>query len=253
MRVLLKWGAKGHKSGPELNNKRLPVMEYLRMVDVFSAMSQEEIAPLFKGVQPLEYPSGTLLFTPDDPYERLFVLKKGRIDVYRLTPTGKRLVVRRLDPITIFGEMGMMGQTLQGCFAEAAEPSLLCVATREHLEEVLKQHPDVAVRMLQAVGSRLGELEERLEQALFSPVKVRLANFLLTNMDTATGVISDYTHEDIGDTIGALRQTVTEALNLMRDQGLVEIERKQIRVINRQKLAGAAFGEEPWTGTRLAR
>ncbi len=244
MRVRLKWGAKGHKPGQVLNNKRLPVMEYLRMVDVFSAMSREEIAPLFKGVQPMECPPGTLLFTPDEPYERLFVLKKGRIDVYRLTPTGKRLVVRRLDPVAIFGEMGMMGQTLQGCFAEAVEPSLLCVATREHLEEVLNQHPDVAVRMLQAVGSRLGQLEERLEQALFSPVRVRLANFLLANMDPATGTVSDYTHEDIGDTIGALRQTVTEALSLMREKGLVEVQSKQIRVVDRLKVEQIVLDED---------
>ncbi|MDP2728812.1 MAG: helix-turn-helix domain-containing protein, partial [Dehalococcoidia bacterium] len=62
----------------------------------------------------------------------------------------------------------------------------------------------------------------------------------------------EYTHEEIGDTIGALRQTVTETLSSMRDQGLVQVERKQIRVIDRAKLAQIACWESgfpPGEGT----
>ncbi len=244
MSVPAKSGRHGLKSRRFLFQENiLPVTDYFRMVDVFSSMNKEEIAPLFKGVQPLECPAGTLLFTPDEPSERLFVLKRGLVDVYRLTPSGKRLVVRRLAPTTIFGEMGLMWQSLQGCFAETVEPRLMCVATREQLEEALRQFPDVALRMLEAVGSRLTGLEDRLEQALFSSVRIRLANFLLTNMDPSSGEVSDYTHEDVGDTIGALRQTVTETLGLMREEGLVEIQRKRIRVLDRHRLQQMALDE----------
>jgi CRP-like cAMP-binding protein len=87
-------------------------------------------------------------------------------------------------------------------------------------------------------------LEERLEQAIFSPVKVRLANFVMANMDPATGVVAGYTHAEIGDTIGALRQTVTETLSEMQNRGLVEVGHKRIRVANRQGLEEIAQGEE---------
>ncbi len=219
------------------------IVEHLHRVDVFSGMSREEIGPLFTGVQEREYPQGALLFSPDDPGERLFVLKKGRVDIYRLTPAGKRLIVRRLAAGTIFGEMGLLGQSLQGCFAEAAEQCLVCIASREHLLKVLGQHPDVALRILEVVGNHLRQTEDRLEQALFSPVQQRLANFLLTNMDPSTSMIAGYTHEEIGDTIGALRPTVTETLCLLRNQGLVEVERKRIRVTNRGRLEEIAQGE----------
>lgn len=227
-----------------MNGMSLTIAENLQRVDVFRGLPREEIASLFKGVQSRECPPGTLLFTPDEPGERLFALKVGRVDVYRLTPAGKRLVLMRLGPGTIFGEMALLGQSLQGCFAEAAEDSLVCIATREHLLGVLRQHPDVALRVLEVVGNRLRQLEERLEQALFSPVKVRLASFLLANIGATTGVVAHYTHEDIGDTIGASRQTVTETLSQMRDQGLVEVEHKQIRVTDRAKLAEIAQGDE---------
>ncbi|MBI2939621.1 MAG: Crp/Fnr family transcriptional regulator [Chloroflexi bacterium] len=232
----------GHPGNGNTSPISLPIVEYLRRVDVFSGLSREEIRPLFAGAQPRECPPGTLLFTPDESGERLFVLKVGRVVIYRLAATGKRLVIRRITPVTIFGEMGLLGQSLQGCFAEVAMPSLLCIASREQILEVLRQRPDVALRMLEAVGSHLREMEERLEQAFFSPVQARLAHFLLTNLDPATGLVAGYTHEDIGDTIGASRQSVTETLRLLRDEGLVEVQRKQIRVTDRRRLANAASG-----------
>ncbi|MBI2954134.1 MAG: Crp/Fnr family transcriptional regulator [Chloroflexi bacterium] len=219
------------------------IAEHLQRVDVFTSLKREEIAPLFKGVLSREYSPGTILFGPDESSERLFVLKTGRVDIYRLTPNGKRLMVRRLGPGTIFGEMGLLGQSLQGCFAEAAEPCLVCIATREHLLDVLKQHPEVALRILEVVGSHLRQVEERLEQSAYSPVQVRLASFLVSNMDASNGTVVGYTHEDIGDTIGALRPTVTEALRLLSQRGLVEVRRKQILITNRRGLEELALGE----------
>jgi CRP-like cAMP-binding protein len=88
-------------------------------------------------------------------------------------------------------------------------------------------------------------LEGRLEQAIFSPVRARLARFLQANADPATGLVKGYTHAEIGDTIGALRQTVTGALSEMQTQGLIEVGHKQVRIINRQGLEEMALrGEE---------
>lgn len=236
MNALSELGRKGPQPKDLTDGGSPSIIEHLLRVDVLRGMSREEIALLFGWVQPVEYPAGTRLFSPDSSSESLFILKTGHVEVYRLTPEGKRLVVRRFGPGTIFGEMRMLGQTLRGSFAETAEPTLVCIVTRDRLLEVLRRRPDVTIRILEVVGSHVVQLEKRLEQALFSPVKARLANFLLANMDPSTGTVCGYTHEDIGDTIGALRQTVTETLSLMREEGLVEVQRKQIRVVDRLKV-----------------
>ena len=219
------------------------MVEYLQKVDIFKDLAREEIEVLFNGVTMRECATGTVFFTPDDPSERLFVLKEGQVDLYRLTPGGKRLVTGRIRPGTIFGEMGLLGQSMHGCFAEAAEDSLVCVATREDVLRLFQQRPEVALRLLENVGNRLRLLEQRLEQAAFSPVKVRLANFLLANADTSTGMAAGYTHAEIGDTIGALRQTVTETLSEMQGRGLVEVGHKRIRVTDRKGLEDIAIDE----------
>lgn len=177
---------------------------------------------------------GTVFFGPDDSSERLFILKLGRVELYRLTSEGKRLVTRRIGPGTIFGEIGLLGQTLQGCFAEATENSLVCVATRDDVIQLLRERPGVALRLL----------EERLEQVAFSSVKARLASFILANMDPSSGVVAGYTHAEIGDTTGALRQTVTETLSEMQRQGLVEVGHKRILVTNRKVLEDITLSEQ---------
>ncbi|MBI2918197.1 MAG: Crp/Fnr family transcriptional regulator [Chloroflexi bacterium] len=238
MRKMLPW----HKGGREGSLKRpvAPVAEYLQRVDILKGLSMEELEMLFHGVMIRETTPGTVFFTPEDLSERLFILKEGQVEVYRLTLDGRRLVTRRIGPGRVFGEMGLLGQTMEGCFAEAIEPSLVCSASREDILRLIRERPEVALRLLETVTNHLRTVEERLQQVVFSPVKVRLATFLLANADPPTGVLAGYTHADIGDAIGALRQTVTETLNQMQGQGLVEIAHKHIRVKEPQRLKALA-------------
>ena len=71
---------------------------------------------------------------------------------------------------------------------------------------------------------------------------MRLAHFLLTNMDPETGVVSGFTQADIGDTIGPLRQTVTETLAALRDLGVVDVGHKRISVVGVKALRDMAAG-----------
>ena len=84
--------------------------------------------------------------------------------------------------------------------------------------------------------------QKRFLEITYSPVSVRLAHFLLINADSASGMLSNLTHEEIGDMIGAVRQTVTETLSVMRNQGLILTEPKQIRIIDRQGIEEIARG-----------
>jgi CRP/FNR family cyclic AMP-dependent transcriptional regulator len=195
-----------------------------------------ELGFFFDNAEKQHYPAGTTLFSPEDSGERLYILRQGLVDLFRVTSSGKRLVTRQILPGSIFGIMGLLGQSTQGNFAEAAEDSTICVVTQDDVLETLKQHPDVTLNLLEIVGKRLRLIEERLVETAYSPVRVRLAHFLLTNADSASGTLSNLTHEEIGDAIGAVRQTVTETLGLLRKQGLVQTKLKQIRIINRHGL-----------------
>jgi CRP/FNR family cyclic AMP-dependent transcriptional regulator len=185
-----------------------------------------------------ECSTGTVFFTPEDASERLFILKSGKVDLYHLNPEGKRLVLARIQPMTIFGEMGLLGQSLHGSFAESMSDCLICVATREEVLEVLRLHPEVALRLMEAVGTRLRVVEERLASIALSPVPVRLATVLLAQMTPDTHEVDGFTHAELGDMIGALRQTVGEALASMQRDGSIEVGHKWVKVIDADRLRG---------------
>lgn len=241
MQKLLRWGKNAR--GARREEAVVPLTTYLQRVAVFQDLTHEEVEQLGKSFAMRECIRGTVFFTPEDASERLFILKRGQVELYRLTRGGQRLVIRRIGPGTIFGEMGLLGQTMQGCFAEALENSLVCTATREDVLLFFREHPDVGLRMLEAVGTRLQLLETRLEQTAYSPVKVRLANFLLANADPETATLKGFSHAEIGDTIGALRQTVTETLNGLEAEGTLAVGYKQVRILNRQGLETMAASE----------
>jgi len=144
----------------------------------------------------------------------------------------------------MFGIMGLLGQTLQGSFAETTKDSTVYVISREDILAFLRKRPELVLHILEAAGKRLVLLEDRFVDILYSPVNVRLAHFLLANVDPVSGVLNNITHEEIGDIIGSVRQTVTEALSHMRKQGIIQTGHRRIHVIDHHRLEEIAQGSE---------
>ena len=210
-----------------------------------------ELASLFNEAETRTYPGGAVIFTPEDPCsERLFFLEKGRVELYRLSVSGKRLVTRQIQPGSVFGVMGLLGRTMQGNFAVATEDSNISMVSREHVMTLLRRQPDLALRILEVLGNRLCILEERLVEATYSSVAVRLAHFLLNNADPTSGVISKATHEEIGDAIGAVRQTVSENLSIMKKHGLVLTGPRRIQLLDRRELEEIVRNSEGTVGSK---
>ena len=212
------------------------IIDLLYGTDAFRSLTANDMHLFFEHVAAEQCPVGTLLFTPDDPGERLYILKEGRVELYRLTPDGKRLVTRQIKPVSLFGIMGLVGQSMQGNFAETVEDSLVCTVTRKDVLELLRKRPDVALCLLELLGTRLRLLEERLLDAAYGPVEVRLAHFLLANIDKSSQLVPDFTQTEIADSIGAVRQTVNKALGEMQRQGIVSIRLKRILVLEPHRL-----------------
>jgi CRP/FNR family transcriptional regulator, cyclic AMP receptor protein len=199
-------------------------------------IESNEFGVFFTKMKESTCPAGTIIFMPEESGERLYMLRRGRVELFRITPGGKRLVIRQILPGEIFGIMGALGQTEQGNYAETTEDSLIASAGRDEFLEILKQRPELALRLLEVVGARLRLLEERLVDAVYSTVRQRIVHFLLNNVNSNSYILMDFSHAEIGDYIGAARQTVTDNLNKMQDQGFISIRPKKIKIVDMQGL-----------------
>ena len=205
--------------------------------DLFKEPKSTELKLLFNKVETRIYKAGNIIFIPEFPAcEKLYLLSEGRIEMYRLTANGKRLVTRYVSPGRIFGVRGIFDRRMQKIYAEAVMDSTIGVISRAQVMEHLKLQPELMLRILETMCTRLYLLEDHLVESVYNPITIRLAYYLLTNADETSSVLTDITHEEIGNRIGAVRQTVTETLGLFREQGLIQTKPGQIQIIDRQRL-----------------
>jgi CRP-like cAMP-binding protein len=213
---------------------------YLQMVDIFQDLTEEEIEEIDRATTITTARRGKILYMPEDTSEVLFLLKKGRVQLYRISPDGKKLVIATLGPGTVFGEMALIGQGMHNTFAEAIEDCVLYVMSRSDVERMLVSRPKVALRIFEALGRRLKEAEARQEEVAFKGIPARLASLLLQLVDADT--VTGYTHQDLGEQIGTYRETTTQTLNAFKSEGLIDIGRKRITILDREGLERIAEG-----------
>ena len=210
---------------------------YLQMVQVFQDLDEAEIQEIDRTLTLTSCRRGRILYMPEETGEILFLLKRGRVQLYRISPDGKKLVIATLGPGTIFGEMALIGQGMHNNFAEAVEECELWVMGRDDVERLLVTKPQVALRIFEILGHRLKEAEARLEEIAFKGIPARLASLLLHLADEQGGeAIAGLTHQDLGEQIGTYRETTTQTLNLFKAQGLIDIGRKRIQILDREGL-----------------
>ncbi|MBN1139631.1 MAG: Crp/Fnr family transcriptional regulator [Anaerolineae bacterium] len=208
-------------------------MGYLRMVDIFRDLSEADVQEIDRATTITTARRGKILYMPEETGEVLFMLKEGRVQLYRISPEGKKLVIATIGPGTVFGEMVFIGQGMHNSFAEALEDCVLCIMSRADVERMLVTKPQVALRIFEVLGRRLKEAEARLAEIAFKSIPARLASLLLQLAEEqGSSAITGLTHQNLGEQIGTYRETTTQTLNTFKAAGLIDIGRKKITILD---------------------
>lgn len=215
-------------------------IRHLSTIDLFQALSEKEREEMERIGTPSTVRKGKVFYRPEESGDVVFILKEGAVQLYRISPEGKKLVITSLGPGSLFGEMALLGQQMHNTFAEATEDCTLGLLNRGDLERLILQRPQLALRMLEVIGWRLREAESRLEDLAFKSIPARLASILLRLAGEADQV-SGLTHQDLAEMVGTYRETATQVLNELKGRGLIVIGRKRIMITDRPGLVSLAF------------
>lgn len=215
---------------------------YLETITIFHDLSHDELKTIGHTTRLATYKAGHLFYMPNDAGEVLFILKTGRVQLYRMSPDGRKLVVAIMQAGAIFGHMALIGQGLHNTYAEALDDVTICIWQREEVERLLVTKPEVALRFLAAIGERLSQAEQRLSEVTFKRVPARLASLLLQldEQNDNNGTLKGYTHQYLADMIGIYRETATQTLNDFKNHKLIRLGRKRIDIVDRVGLERAA-------------
>ncbi|MCP4169071.1 MAG: Crp/Fnr family transcriptional regulator [Chloroflexi bacterium] len=216
-------------------------MRHLSTMELFQDLSEKEREELDRITTMSTVRKGKVFYRPEETGEVLFILKKGKVQLYRISPEGKKLVITTLDKESLFGEMALLGQQMHNTFAESISDCTICVMSRNDLERLILQRPQVALRILEITGRRLRDAEDRLEDLAFKGIPARLSSLLLRlSGDDGGDEIIGLTHQDLAEMVGTYRETATQVLNDLKGRGLIEIGRKRIKILNRTGLQAVA-------------
>lgn len=212
--------------------------------DIFARLSPTERAEIERLISYGVFPAGQIFHSPNEIGEQLFVLRSGRVRIYKLSPEGRALTLMVLEPVTIFGEMTLVGQWLHDTFAEAMSECVIGLIGRDTLRQILEAHPQVALAFMELMGQRLRAMENKLADIAFKNVAQRLASVLLNLAGTSAGegqpanppIVVRYTHQQLAEMIGSYRETVTKAIGELREGGIIRIDDDAISLIDVEQL-----------------
>ena len=230
-----------------MSQRELDKQGYLRDIDIFQDLSPDEVETLGHRAPMQTVEAGSVFYSPEDASEVLFILKAGRVRIYRLSADGKALTTAIIEAGTIFGEMAILGQGMHDSYAESLTPCVLCLMSRDDVKRLLLGDQRIALRITETMGRRLLEAERRLSDFAFKSLPERIATILVTLVEREPSRFSmwpsrairaevRFTHEQLAEMVGTHRETATKVLNDWREQGLIELKRGKVVLLDLEAL-----------------
>jgi CRP/FNR family transcriptional regulator, cyclic AMP receptor protein len=208
------------------------------MAEILIELREDD--PEFKlAISAQGFRAGQTVAEADALSQGLFTLMKGRVQLIREGPNGRHLAIAALGPGAMFGE----GALLQG-----ADPSVKAVALTDCIvwlvpapqaQELVLRYPVLSWGILQTVGERLAQVENRMEEVAYKRLPERLAGLLL-ELSNGNRAIRGTSHQALADMLGTYRETISAILRGFKDAGLVELGYRKIELRDVRGLRAAA-------------
>jgi CRP/FNR family transcriptional regulator, cyclic AMP receptor protein len=177
-----------------------------------------------------------VLFSKGDDGDALFAIRRGQISVSVDTSDGKSLTLVVLGSGDVLGEIALLDGRPRTADAKAIEPSELFMVRRHDFLQLLSSNSQVALRVIEMLCARLRASNDRMEEAVLMPLKVRLGRRIRMLADDF-GCDLTLSQDQLAVMVGASRESVNRQLQIWRRMSLVSIGRGSLRVLDLDRLA----------------
>ncbi len=221
---------------------------HLQQFSIFDHLDRDTLESVTRILRVREFKKRDPIFLPCNEPKNLYFLLNGRVKITRTDPaTGKDLILFIIRPGELFGLLPRMDGTKRGnTSAVALQRSLVGYIQSRDFDRLMQNH-EFAMEINKLVGERLVRVATRLDELVFRDVPSRLSRLLLRLADEfpsehngARAIDVTLTQQDIADLIGSTRESANIALNHLRRQGLIDLNRRRIIIREPDKLSQIA-------------
>lgn len=222
----------------------------LRRTPLFASLTAEELHSLANRVIKKHFRHGTLLFGEGDACSGLFLVASGKIRIFKMSPNGREQVLAVEGPGSSFAELPVFDGGNYPASASVLEDAVVLFISRGDFQNFCREHPEVALKVIAVVGSRLRRLVGIIEDLSFTTVRQRLISLIL-RMTEASGTPSEKgirveltkSHQDLASELGTVRELVSRNLSRLQAEGLLEVDGRKIVVKDLRGLRQAQISE----------
>ena len=232
---------------PSIAPSRTRTAELLRAVPLFLGLSGAELDKIARVAVPRRYEAGTIVLREGDPGDTCYILQRGRARVTRQHADGRTITLTNLGPGEIFGELAMFGGEVRSATVEALDDMQAVAILAGDLKRLLGEHPEIAVKLLGALGEKLREANARIARQSFQKVSSRVAGVLAELAETGSRagarrgrsgqpesapreVVVHSTQADLAQLAGTSREAASRFLATLQRAGVVSTRRGRIVV-----------------------
>lgn len=204
----------------------------------FCALSEEELDDLSVGKTCVIYKKGQTLFYEGTRPMGLFCINSGKVKVYKTSSQGKEQILRLAGAGDFLGYRALISEEFYAASSTVLEEAAICFIPKANFLEVLNNNPQFFQTMMKAVCHELGIMEEKMANLSQKSVRERLAATLLMLKETygldgeEKSVLLDIalSREDLANIVGTATETVIRLLSDFKNDGMIELEGKKIKV-----------------------
>ena len=208
---------------------------------IFSALDGNELKELSDLAVERRYGPNEVIFWEGDVSEWFYIVAEGEVKVSKLASTGKEIILSFFGKGEIFGEVAVFEDKPYPVSATAvAETRLLGIRKADFINFLIKQ-PEIAMKIIGILSSRLRESQSRLRDFAGERVEQRLARMLLM-LSEKLGTTVSFTRQELSDMAGTTTETTIRILSQWKDHGLIRSVRGQIFIADEPRLKLLAEG-----------
>ena len=221
--------------------------QLLNSSPLFKGLPQDQLGKLAAIAVRRDLVKGEALFADGDPASGFFLVASGRIKVYKLSLEGKEQVLHLFGAGEVFGEVPVFAGGNYPAHAQAMEPGRVLFFGRNAVARLLRDEVGLALNMLAILSRRLRQFTRLIEDLSLKEVPGRLAAYLLLASERQNGadrVALDVSKGLLAGMLGTIPETLSRILNRMSQRNLIQVDGRQITLLDRDALIGLAEGEK---------
>lgn len=221
--------------------RKIGLTNTLRGCQLFAGVPQQDLEAIADVSIVKSLDKGEYLFHEGDPATGFYIVQSGAVNVHRVNAAGKEQIIHVFRAGDSFAEVALATKTGYPADARALEPTQVLLVQKNGILDLLKQQPELALRMLGSMSSHLRVLVGQLEDLTLKDVETRLANWLVKrcpdpNSDKPVNIELKMTKRVLAAELGTVSETFSRTLAKFRQQKLLSVKGKTVIVLSPAKL-----------------